>query len=149
MPMKKKSRPAARWPASQIILVAVVVSPFALLIYSVIASIRYDREITAEVHARFEPVACEVLDIGRREGTHRLRPNPDSKRTHELTTGFDPIIEYRYEWRGVTYRSRAFSPAVRTIGSSEVEAFDRTYAVGTRHQCKLDSERPERAFIAW
>lgn len=47
--MKKKKRPSARWPASQTILVALVATPFVLLIYSVIASTRYDREITAEV----------------------------------------------------------------------------------------------------
>lgn len=145
----KKSRPSARWPASQIILVALVASPFVLLIYSVVASSRYDREITAEVNARFEPVECEVLEVGRREGTRRERVSPDSQRTREVSMGFDPIIEYRYEWRGQTYRSRSFSPAARTIAASEAEAFDRTYAVGTRHRCKLDPDQPQRAFIAW
>lgn len=146
--MKKKSRPSAHWPASQIILVALVASPFVLLIYSMLASTRYDREITAEVNARFVPVECEVLEVGRREGTRRERIDPNSQRTREVSMGFDPIIEYRYEWRGVTYRSRAFSPAPRTIASSEAETLERTYAVGTRHQCRLDPEQPERAFIA-
>lgn len=147
--MKKKSGPRARWSASQTILVALVASPFALLIWSVVASTRYDRELTAEVQARFVPVACEVLEVGRREGSRRERIDANSPRTREVSMGFDPIIEYRYEWRGVSYRSRAFSPAVRTIASSETEAFDRTYAVGTRHECRLDPDRPERAFIAW
>lgn len=146
--MKKKKRPGARWPASQIILVALVSTPFLLLIYSVVASSRYDRELTAEVNARFVPVACEVLEVGRRQGSRRERIHPDSQRTREVSMGFDPIIKVRYEWRGVTYRSRAFSPAARTIDPSEVEAFDRTYAVGTRHQCKVDPDQPERAFIA-
>ncbi len=146
--MKKKSRPSARWPASQIILVALVASPFVLLIYSMVASTRYDREITADVSARFVPVECEVLEVGRRQGSRRERIHPNSQRTREVLMGFDPIIEYRYEWRGVTYRSRAFSPSPRTIASNEVEAFDRTYAVGTRHQCRVDPDQPERAFIA-
>lgn len=146
--MNKKSRPSARWPASQIILVALVATPFVLLIYSMVASTRYGRAMTADVNARFEPVECEVLEVGRREGTRRERIHPDSRRTREVSMGFDPIIEYRYEWRGVTYRSRAFSPAARTFASSEAEAFGRTYAIGTRHQCRLDPEQPERAFIA-
>ena len=82
-------------------------------------------------------------------GTRRERIHADSPRTREVSTGFDPIIEYRYQWRGASYRSRAFSPALRTIAPGEAETFDRTYAVGTRHQCRLDPDQPERAFIAW
>lgn len=147
--MTKKSHPSARWATSQIILVAVVASPFALLIYSMIASSGRDRALTDDVHARFQPVDCEVLEVGRREGTRRERVHPDSQRTREVSTGFDPIIEYRYEWRGATYRSRSFSPSVRTYPADEAEAFEQQYAVGTRHRCKIYSDQPDRAYIAW
>lgn len=147
--MRKKGRPSPRWPLSQIILVAAVASPFVLLIYSVITSNQRDRDLTAEVNARFVPVDCEVLEVGRRGGTRRERVHPDSQRTREVSTGFDPIIEYRYEWRGETYRSRSFSPALRTYSGDQAEAFEQRYAVGTRHRCKIDPDRPARAYIAW
>ena len=147
--MKRKNRPSGRWPASQIILVVLVATPFVLLIGSIVASTQYDRALTAEVNARFQPVECEVLDVGRRQGSRRERIHSGSQQTQVVDMGFDPIIEYRYEWHGVSYRSRSFAPTVRTFASSEAEAFERTYAVGTRHQCKFDPEQPERAFIAW
>lgn len=147
--MSKKSRPSARWPASQIILVAVVASPFVLLIYSIVTSSARDRAQTEEVNTRFQPVDCEVLEVGRRGGTRRERVHPDSQRTREVDTGFDPIIEYRYEWRGAVYRSRSFSPALRTFAADQAEWFQQHYAVGTRHRCKIDPDRPERAYIAW
>jgi hypothetical protein len=149
VPMPKKSRPSTRWPLSQIILVAAVATPFALLIYSVISSNQRDHELTAEVNSRYELVDCEVLEVGRRDGSRRERTHPDSERTREVSMGFDPIIEYRYEWRGATYRSRSFSPTLRTYPADQAEAFDQQYAVGTRHRCKIDPDQPARAYIAW
>lgn len=146
--MSKKGRPPARWPLSQTLLVAAVASPFLLLIYSVITSSARDRAQAEEVNTRFQPVDCVVLEVGRGGGTRRERIQSDSPRTREVSTNFDPIIEYSYEWKGVTYRSRAFSPVLRTIPQSGAEAFDQTYAVGTRHRCKVDPDRPERAYIA-
>lgn len=146
--MRRKSRLGTRWPVSQIILVAAVAGPFLLLVYSVITSNQRDRDLSAEVIARFVPVDCEVLEVGRRDGSRRKRIHPDSQRTREVSTGFDPIIEYRYEWRGAAYRSRSFSPALRTFAADQAKWFQQHYAVGTRHRCKIDPDRPEHAYIA-
>lgn len=147
--MRKKGRPSTRWPVSQIILVAAVAGPFLLLVYSVITSNQRDRDLSAEVNARFVPVDCEVLEVGRRDGSRRERIHPDSQRTREVAMGFDPIIEYRYEWRGAVYRSRSFAPTVRSYPADQAEAYEQQYAVGTRHRCRIDPDRPERAYIAW
>ena len=144
--MSRNRRPAAqRWRTSQVILVLIVAAPFVLLLWAIVASKRADRAMTARVATSFQEVDCEVTDLAVRALT-RTETYEGRKRT--VASGYDPIIEYRYVVAGQEYRSRRFSPAARTLGESEREAFLERYNEGTRHRCRFDPGNPALAFIA-
>ena len=142
---RRQRMPYPRWRTSQIIVVALAAAPFLFLIWAIIASKRADAVLTERVATTFLDVDCEVTEVALRALT-RIETIDGRKRT--VSGGHDPIIEYEYVVAGRVYRSRRFSPAARTLGEAEAQAFLSRYDEGTRHRCRYDPSNPALAFSA-
>lgn len=159
--MARNRKPTARgWRWSQILVVGFAASPFAFLVWAGVVSVQADAEMSARVANEFVDVECVVTDSAVRTLTRNERVGGNAQAGRDaqghvrgshmvtLASGFEPVVQYRYEVRGVVYHSRRFAPALHTLDQAGADAFLLRYDEGSRHRCRHDPQNPGLAFIA-